>query len=79
MLSSGMADRRWSSSNTILRRIRSDEAEIRARVHQHLDPGGKIVRQFVQPPGVEHGDALLDVKAVEDDVRIPAIRLPRTI
>src|SRR5271157_3142146 len=38
-----------------------------------------VIGQLIELPGVQHCDALINVQAVDDDLRIPAIWLPRTI
>ena len=62
-----------------MRRVRGDKTKVRACAYQWLNTRSKIIRQVIQPPGVEHCEALVDIKAVDDDVRKPAIRLARAI
>src|SRR5580693_6144217 len=56
-------------------RVRCDETKVGTCTHQRLHSGCKVVGQIADPAGVEERNTLLDVEAVDDQVRISAIRL----
>jgi hypothetical protein len=47
-----------------------NEAEICSRTHQRINPTRNVVSQIVGPAGVEHGDALINVEVVDENVWI---------
>ena len=69
MLSIGIGDRRWTSSNTKVRRVRSDECDLSARSRQAFDRGGNVIRQAGKIVRVQQRDAAVDVEAVDQEVR----------
>ncbi len=62
-----------------VRSIRGDKTKVCACTRQHFQAGGKIIGQFVKAPCIEHGNALIDVEAVDDQVRISPAGLPGAI
>src|SRR5581483_5050454 len=82
MLGSGAHDaEKWDGRPLLdlvedkVRSVRGHKAEVGACARQSLHPGRKIIGQIVEPPGIEHGNAFIDVEAIDEQVRISAIRL----
>jgi hypothetical protein len=55
--------------------IRRDETNVSAPADKQVHAGAKIVSQIVEPPSIKHGNAFIDVKAVDDEVRISRVGL----
>ncbi len=62
-----------------VRGIRGDATKVCACTYQHFQAGGKIIGQLVKTTCIEHGEALGDVEAVNDHVRVSSIGLPGSI
>lgn len=58
-----------------MRGIGRHAGKIRAGSHQRLNTISKIASEIVEFSGIQHGNAFIYVEAVDDDVRISAIRL----
>ncbi len=79
MLRRGIADRCWTSSNTRCGVFAAMKAKSAPARTSSSTPVGKIIGQLVKTPCIEQGDALIDVEAVDDYVRISPIRPPGAI
>src|SRR5215831_15137120 len=62
-----------------MRRIRGHEGEVGTSTNQRLQTRSQVVGEAVQSAGIQHGDTLVHIEGVDNDVRVSTIRLALTI
>ena len=58
-----------------MRGVRRDKTKVRTGARQQLNASHKIIGQLVEPARVKRGNGLIDVEAVDNQMRIPSVGL----